>query len=360
MQVQRVLSVSLSHAIRSAAYLLLPFSFLALLAWATAGSSTGSTSDPMRGAAWIWLGAHHIPFSLALPPTSIPGYLSYLPLGAMALPFLVIRSSFNRALDRLQGDFHNLNQVRVIFSIFYTALVTALAYFSASQAVTPQWYLAPVFAFALSFFATMTAGYRLTPSQSLRITTQIISLVLGLALLVIAFLIATHSADIKRITIALEPGIFGGLLLLLLNIAYIPSAAIATLSYFAGTGFAVGGSSIVSPYWYELGQIPAFPLLGILPTSTAPIALVGTLFFIAAGALLAYWSLQHGIETLIQSYLFSIIAIALLSYLSSGSLMTSEMGAMGVSIWKFTLAFAVEVGLGVLITTLLLRSRDKR
>ncbi len=61
---QRVLSVSLSHVLRSAATLLLPFSFLALVAWATAGSASGGTSDPIRGAVWIWLGAHHLPFHL--------------------------------------------------------------------------------------------------------------------------------------------------------------------------------------------------------------------------------------------------------------------------------------------------------
>lgn len=357
---QRVLSVSLSHAIRSAAFLLLPFSFIALVAWATAGSSTGSTSDPMRAAVWLWLGAHHIPFSLLLPPTSTLGYLSYLPLGAALLPFFVVRSSFTRALDRLQGDFHNLNQVRVIFSFFYACLVTTLAFFSASESITPQWYLAPVFAFILALVATLTTGYRVTPSKSLRIATQILALLLGLSLLVITFLIFTHISDIKTITISLQPGIFGGLLLLLLNIFYIPNVAIATLSYFAGTGFAVGAGSIVSPYWYELGQIPALPLLGILPTSSAPIALVGATVFIAAGVLLAYWALQHGFDTLIQSYIFSVIAIAILSYLSSGSLITADMGSVGVSIWKFTLAFALQLGVGVLATTLILRSRDKR
>ncbi len=62
---QRVLSVSLSHAIRGAAFVLLPFAFVALIAWATAGSATGTTTDPIRAALWIWLGAHHIPFSIA-------------------------------------------------------------------------------------------------------------------------------------------------------------------------------------------------------------------------------------------------------------------------------------------------------
>ena len=148
---QRVLSVSLSHAIRGAALVLLPFAFIALVAWATAGSATGTTTDPIRGAAWIWLGAHHIPFSLALPPTGIPGYFSYLPWGAIALPFLAIRSTFNRALDRLQGDYHDINGVRTTYSIFYTIIVTALAYLTTSPTVMPKWYLAPIFAlFTLS------------------------------------------------------------------------------------------------------------------------------------------------------------------------------------------------------------------
>ena len=131
---QRVLSVSLSHVLRSVAFLLLPFSFIALIAWATAGSASGSTSDPIRGAVWIWLGAHHLPFQLALPPTSLPGYLTFLPIGGLVLPFLVIRATFNRAIDRLQGDFHDINGVRLIFSSMYAVLLTALAFLSGSTA----------------------------------------------------------------------------------------------------------------------------------------------------------------------------------------------------------------------------------
>ena len=147
---QRVLSVSLSHVFRSAAFLLLPFSFIALIAWATAGSASGSTTDPIRGAVWIWLGAHHIPFQLALPPTGLAGYLTYLPLGGVLLPFLAIRSAFARAIDRLSGYFHDINGVRIIFSVMYALLVTVLAFISRSTAVTPQWYLAPLIAFVIS------------------------------------------------------------------------------------------------------------------------------------------------------------------------------------------------------------------
>jgi hypothetical protein len=45
--------------------------------------------------------------------------------------------------------------------------------------------------------------------------------------------------------------------------------------------------------------------------------------------------------------------LTLLGYLSSGSLITAEMGAMGVSIWKFALSIGVEMGIGLSIGALI-------
>ena len=356
---QRVLSVSLSHVIRSAAFLLLPFSFISLVAWATAGSASGSTTDPIRGAVWIWLGAHHIPFQLALPPTGIAGYLTYLPIGGVILPIFAIRSAFNRAIDRLQGDFHDINGVRIIFSALYAALVTLLSFLSKSTAVSPQWYLAPVIAFLLALIATLTAGTRVALSRPVRIASRIWAICMGVSLIAVAVLIFTNFSQVKDITISLEPGIFGGLLLLFLNVLYLPNAAIALASYFAGTGLAVGTGTLVSPLWYHLGQIPALPPLGILPTSKQPFALIAILAFIGLGVLLARWSLVYGIQALIQSYIFTVVGAVLLGYLASGSLITSEMGAMGVSIWKFALSIAVEVGIGAAVTTFAMNRNNR-
>jgi len=356
---QRVLSVSLSHVIRSAAFLLLPFSFISLVAWATAGSASGSTTDPIRGAVWIWLGAHHIPFQLALPPTGIAGYLTYLPIGGVILPIFAIRSAFNRAIDRLQGDFHDINGVRIIFSALYAALVTLLSFLSKSTAVSPQWYLAPVIAFLLALIATLTAGTRVALSRPVRVASRIWAICMGVSLIAVTVLIFTNFAQVKDITISLEPGIFGGLLLLFLNVLYLPNAAIALASYFAGTGLAVGAGTLVSPLWYHLGQIPALPLLGILPTSKQPFALIAILAFIGLGVLLARWSLVYGIQALIQSYIFTVVGAVLLGYLASGSLITAEMGAMGVSIWKFALSIAVEVGIGAAATTFVMNRNNR-
>jgi hypothetical protein len=356
---QRVLSVSLSHAIRGAALVLLPFAFVALVAWATAGSATGTTTDPIRGAAWIWLGAHHIPFSLALPPTGLAGYFSYLPWGAMALPFIAIRTTFNRALDRLQGDFHDINGVRTTYSIFYTIIVTAMAYLAASPTVTPKWYLAPIFAFLISIIATLTCGPRLRMSAPVLLASRITAIIFGTSMVAVGILIFTHFAEVKRLSVALQPGIFGGALLLLLNILYLPNAAIALASYIAGSGFAVGAGTLISPWWYHSDQIPVLPLLGILPTGRHPLFIAAGLFFIAVGVLLVFWTLESGIQLLAQSAIFLVVMIFILAYLSSGSLMTDDMGAFGVSVWKFGLTAILEIAIGAIATTFIL-ARSKR
>lgn len=356
---QRVLSVSLAHVFRAAAFLLLPFSFIALIAWATAGSASGSTTDPVRGAVWIWLGAHHIPFQLALPPTGLAGYLTYLPLGGVVLPFLAIRAAFARAVDRLSGYFHDINGVRVIFSVLYALFVTLLAVISGSTAVTPQWYLAPIIAFVISFLATMTTGSKVSPSRAVRIAARITALILGAGFISITILIFMNVGQVKDISTSLEPGIFGGLLLLFLNILYLPNAAVAVAAYFSGTGLAVGTGTLISPLWYHLGQIPALPLLGILPTSRQPLALLGILFFIGLGVLLAQWSSQYGLQTFIQSYAVTVISCLILAYCASGSLITAEMGAVGVSIWKFLLSIAIEIGIGG-VATLAIKSGSTR
>ena len=45
------------------------------------------------------------------------------------------------------------------------------------------------------------------------------------------------------------------------------------------------------------------------------------------------------------------VGAVILGYLASGSLITAEMGAMGVSIWKFVLSIAIEIGAGAALTT---------
>ncbi len=359
--VQRVLSVSFTHVLRTLAVLLLPLSFISLIAWATAGSTTGNTSDPIRAALWLWIGAHHIPFSMTMAG-GVPGYLSYLPIGAVLIPFLALRSGFYRAINKLHMDYHSIDTVRIIYASIYTAFLTLLSFLSSSSGVSPKWYLAPIFGFVIAYSAAFSASSGARISHGLILATQAVALALGASFIYLGVLILTHVKTVNNLTTVLQPGIFGGVLLFLLSIFYLPNAAIALFSYFLGTGFAIGTGTNISPFTRTIDQIPAFPLMGVIPESTSKVSLIAIALFIGLGALLALRSLSAGIKALLQSSLLSILLVALLSYLASGALITDAMGSVGVSIWKMTLAFALEIGIGATLVILLpaIFERNKR
>ena len=358
--VQRVLSVSFTQILRVLALLLLPLAFISLIAWATAGSTSGNTSDPIRAAIWLWLGAHHIPFTVNLAGAA--GFLSYLPLGAVVLPFLALRSGFSKALYKLHMDYHSIAMVRVTYSLVYTLFVTVLAFLAQSDGVQPVWYLAPIFSFLIAYFATFTAGNGARLSTPILYASRALAVLVGLSFIYLAILIFTHHATIEKLTTVLAPGVFGGGLLFLLNIFYLPNIAISVLSYFSGAGFAVGSNSHISPFSRHIDQIPAFPLLGVIPESTSKFALIAIVVAIMVGVLIALWSIPNGATTLFQTLFITAVGTAILAYLGSGALITEAMGAVGVSIWQLTLFLNAQIFLGAIATfylpPLLSRSRE--
>ena len=355
---QRVLAVSFAQVLRTVAILLLPLAFISLIAWATAGSATGNTSDPIRAAIWLWLGAHHIPFFLNGATT---GYLSYLPIGAMLLPFFALRSGFGRAISKLHGDFHNITTVRSIFASQYAIIVTLLALASKSPTVSSQWYLAPLFSFLIAYLAALTAGSRFHMSHAVSYASRVLAILFGFSFIFLAITIFLNISTFKNISIVLQPGFFGAFLLFALNLFYLPNLAVSVLAYFTGTGFAVGAGTLVTPLTHRLGEIPALPILAVLPASSSKWALVAIAFVIAIGALLASWALASSSRSLFQALVLIVISISIISYLASGSLMTQAMSAVGVSIWKLALSVTIEIGLGiaalVFIPQIKLRSR---
>jgi hypothetical protein len=350
---QRVLSVSLSQVIRSIALVLLPISFLTLIAWATAGSITGNTSDPIRAAVWVWLGVHNIPFALNLPPAGVEGYLSYLPLGGLLFPFLAIRSSFARIVEKLDKETHSINIARVHFTVIYCLIAELLILVTNTDAIRPVWYLAIAILIPAVYLTTLTVGKKVTLTQPLNFGTRIVALLLGISSLFLTFSMFMNLSTVRDLTTVLQPGIFGGFLLLLINIVYLPNAAVSSMAYLSGTGFGVGTDTLVSPLEHNVAQIPALPILGALPNTEHPQFLFSIFFFVMAGALLASWTIALSTRVLWQSYFISVASIFILTYFSSGSLLTQEMSTVGPSLWKFPLSVAVEMGIGIAFAILI-------
>jgi len=354
---QRVLGVTFAQALRSASIILLPLAFITLIAWATAGSATGTTSDPIRAAMWIWLGAHHVHFDLALSPSGVAGYLSYLPIGGLLLPIAALRAGFKRVISKLDGDYSNLTGVRLFFSLFYATLTAVIALFSSSAGVKPQWWMAAIFAFLIALGASFLADRSVSLAMPVILALRITALLLGFGFLIYTIAFFTNFGQATLITEVLAPGIFGSILLLILNLLYLPNVALAAISYVSGAGFAVGAGTHLSPITQDIGQIPALPLLAALPVDSNKWLLLFSIVIIALGALLGYWTVSLQERTSWQSFFILIVMLTLLAYFASGSLITQAMGAVGVSIWQFILAVGSQLFIGLLAFKFIPRMR---
>ena len=344
---QRVLAVTLVQVVRCISVVLLPIAFLSLIAWATAGSTNGNTSDPIRAAIWFWLGAHHLAFNLTISAGAASGWLTYLPLGALIFPILAIRSGFKRSIERLDHDYQSIALARTFFVSLYVVITAGIAFFVTTDAVKPVWYLTPLVTIPIATLSVLSAERRKVSSQPIFFATRIISAFLGFGFLVLGISLLLKIKTVQDLTQVLEPGILGGVLLLILNVLYLPNAAVATIGYFAGVGFGIGNGTIISPLSHQVPEIPALPLLGALPAGKSPFALIGILIFIAAGVALTSWTLNQRPEVLWQTFTLVLMAVAFISWAASGSLMTQALSAVGVSIWKVTLAIGVEMAVGI-------------
>ena len=347
--VLRVLGAAFPQVLRSIAWLLLPTSFIALIAWSTAGSATGNTGDPLRAALWIWIGSHQIPFDLNLGSSAVAGHLSYLPLGALVFPILAIRNGISRTVDRLDGDTSLIAPARVAFSVLYSTFGLLASFFSKTDEVIPVWYFAFIYVFPFALITSATVARRTSLGQGFLFGSRIIALLLGISAIALGIALLINVEMVKNLTLVLQPGIFGGFLLLLLNILYLPNAIVSTLAYFSGVGFAVGSQTIVSPISFDLDKIPAMPILGALPKNESLISLLGICVVVFAGALLVSWTVELKQKVLVQSFIVAVLISAFVGYSASGALITEAMSAVGTSPWKFTAAITLQLGLGALL-----------
>ena len=349
----RILAVSLQQAARSVVLTLFPASFISLFAWATAGSQSGNTTDPMRGSVWIWLGAHLVPFHLTISSNPAAGALTLLPLGALVFPIWAIRNSFPKVRETLT----KVEGARFFFALSYTVIATILALISQSGGIKPLWYLVPLYTFPISYIATY--DFKAAENRYLRFAFYTFILFWGVAAIGFSISLAAHWGVLHDLGVVIAPGIVGGLLFLIIQVLYIPNAALIGLAYLTGIGFKLGAGTSISAVHFTLHGIPAIPLFAALPTGRHPLLQFG-LFALLLFALIALLPIVRE-NTLFKSRQFFavrtllaiLVIITVIAYISSGELLTSEMNPVGVTWWHVTAYFASAFALALLITVYL-------
>ena len=333
---------AITQSFKSVLFTLIPAGIITFLAWAIAGSAYASTTDPFRGATWIFLGSHMVPFNLHIPPTGFDGWLTYLPLGSMVLPAIGITAGPRKVLDKTNSDVAVWS-----FAGCYTLLVVLLSLVSSNQDVFVKWYWALAFAMPFVFIVTFFAINQFKFTHSLIYVAKSWAIILGFAAVITGISLLINLRTVHQLTTVLQPGFIGGILLFALTLLYLPNFLISTVAYFVGAGFAVGRDTLISPLSFTLGKIPALPILGALPTGRHPFYLIGALVVIAVGAQVAIWTIDSGRNVLRQTIALFILSSFVIAYLGSGALITHELGTVGPSLWKFPLLISAEFLLGI-------------
>lgn len=327
--IARALGISFRQALRSVALTLFPLAFISLFAWAAAGSTTGNTTEPIRTSAWLFLGAHLIPFSL---PT---GKLTVLPLLAVVFPIWAIR----RGLPSVEEAFSKINGARIVYALWYALFCELIALASRHQGVEANLYLTPIFALIIALVATVNPNY--FRARAFYFAGYLFLIALGIGSIAFAISLGEHWNILKSIAVVIAPGVVGGTLFTLLQLLYLPNIALASLSYLTGIGFSFGAHSIINGHQITLAQVPALPITAALPTGVHRSLIYAVafwfLFFIILFLLIRRESLSI-MKLTKYSFLQGMrifIVLALVTYLSSGELFSNGLNPVGIIWWHF-------------------------
>jgi hypothetical protein len=319
--------------------------------------------DAARVSVAMWLYAQHVPVTLG------GLHLSVVPLGLMLIPGVLCYAGGRQVArvlsPRTLGD---VARAVIPYALVYAVLAAIAAGLVRSDDVQP----APRAAFfAALLIAGVAGGLGLLRASGLlgdavsrvpvgardvvaAATSGLATVVLVSAVLM-ALALAVGFPDAVETYRSLDAGWAGGLVLLLLTVAFVPNLVVWTASFTTGVGFTVGVGGSVSPQGVEYGPLPVFPPLAALP----PEGDAGVLGFVAllapllggyaVGAVLQRRHAESGPEHVAaRAALAGVLgglALGVLAWLSAGAAGNDAMAALGPVGWKVGLVAALEMAL---------------
>ena len=344
---------------------------LVLAGWIAAPHAGLGLPGVLRMATLLWLAAHHVGFALRGA-----GRIGMLPLGLVLIPGAVLWRA-GRWVVRT-GQLSGLSEVgyaALALAAPYAVLCGALALASRSSLAAPSLPQAVVAGFLIAATAGGLGGARaLAPWNRLArlLPPRPRSVVLGtagtLAVLVAAGAIlagaslAAHLSAFRSLNEALGAGAVGSILLLLVQIAYVPNAVIWAVCFTLGPGFAFGAGTVVAPTGAALGPLPMFPLLAAMPSGAHPsvpgwvsVAMLVVPYLAGAfgGVLLVraapspaaeiapLWGFACGVATGCVT--------GILAWFSGGPLGSGRLAVVGPSGWQTGLVATLEVGVAAAV-----------
>ena len=237
----------------------------------------------MAAAGWLLL--HHV--AIGFPG----GRVGLVPLGLTLVPALAVYRSARRlgadpvlspANPSTPVNLRPVAQAAAGLALAYAAVATLVALLAGSAEVRPVLWQAPIGPAGLALLAGgagLLRGHPRAPAlraqlagrlpvrvrRALRPAAVGASVVLAAGVVAVGLAVAADADRVLALHRALQPGAFGGAVLVVGQLGYLPDLAAWATSWFAGPGFAVGTGTVVSVAHVQLGVLPVVPVFGALP-----------------------------------------------------------------------------------------------
>ncbi|MFW6034528.1 MAG: DUF6350 family protein, partial [bacterium] len=332
--------------------------------WLSEGAAD-PVAQPARLAAAVWLAAHRV--GLDIDGAAI----QLAPGGLSLLIVLLVYQSARWAVH--SADVREVSRALTVIEVIACAHAVAGGVVAAAVS-TDQLSVAPLPAAvwtgsiagaAAAFGALREAGLlgplaRRLPSW-LRTAVQaglvaVAAVIAGGAALVAASAVA-GSERVGAAAAALDPDLPGTIVLAAASAALVPNAVVWAASFSLGPGFTVGSGTSVSPAGVEVGQVPAIPVLGALPTGDLGwVAWVVLAMPVVAGVLAGAVVRRRTADATVWQVArcagcaaaTAATVMAALALLSGGAAGAERLSAVGPTPWQVALATFVLIALPAL------------
>ena len=316
------------------------------LSWMTAPETEVSWRGSARLAGLGWLVAHDA--SLRIEEVTY----TLLPWGLMLIPGVVLIAT-TRALGRAaritewRRGLIALVLVVVTYALIACALAVAVSTPSAAVSGTTAALMAAAIAAAATVWGLAPLGCWTTLLAAVPSPVRLMvrAGVLGFfALMGIAAILTVVAAllgfdRMLALSVSLDAGAAGGLVLLIAQLAYVPMLIVWVLSYLAGAGVNLGADTLLSPFVSGTAptQLPSAPVLALLPENAGSIAwalpilvvLVGTVVGLMVGRRAADENWMMRIVIVIGATSATAGAVWVVTAISSGSWGVTNLARIG-------------------------------
>ncbi|WP_375401259.1 DUF6350 family protein [uncultured Amnibacterium sp.] len=315
--------------------LLVPVAVLvvvALLVWAVDAGARPGWTGYYSAAADLWFVGHGVDIAFR-PPGVAPFTVTIAALGPALVTVLAGLRAGRRARRTVAPGGVVLVGTATVASLAALLLLTASRPIAAPDPVQAIALPAILYAAAALPGALLGRG-ALRPEGALadavRLGLGAATAVVAAAALAVAVLLIGSLPAVVSLFESVHAGATGGLALTAVQLALLPTTVVWAVAFLVGPGFALGAGSSIGPLGTHLGPVPSLPILGALPTGSAPIDLAVVLVPIVAGFVVGVLTARRSERPLPG---LRLLGIGLLGGLVGGALLAllaaAASGAMG-------------------------------